>query len=135
MDDLDAIPPSKYAEWAASHHRLVDWSKYPDMEPKIKKYENAKPNAIILTEGWGGIPGCGRFEDTLDLFKANPDTKFVWSPLYVTTRTPQRHQCFSEKIAAVPAKEDQNFKFVDMWDLTEKLPPMKKNHNLKATDW
>ena len=53
----------------------------------------------------GGIPGCGRFEETTELFKSNPEIKYVWIPVFVTNRQQTRHKCFSEKIAALDQKD------------------------------
>lgn len=122
MDDPDSIAPSKYAKWATKKRQLIDFSKDSPVLGRFfkEKYENSKPDVVILTEGWGGNPGCQRFDEVLDLFKKNEDMKFAWSPVYMTNRLKSRHECFSEKIAQVPKDGKKNFQFVDMWDLAEK---------------
>merc|ERR1719235_2654396 len=97
---------------------------------EMVKFKSEKPDAVVLTEGWEGIPSCGRFDETLKMFKSNPDMKFVWSPIYVTNRSEKRHKCFEDKIEGVQkaaAKSKKaNFKFVDMWDLASTLPMQEK---------
>lgn len=123
MDDPDAIAPSQYAQWATKKRQLIDFSKdLPFLAKNSEKYENSKPDAVILTEGWGGNPGCQKFDEVVSLFKKNPEVKFTWSPVYMTNRVKSRHDCFSQKIDTLPKDGKQNFKFVDMWDLAKETP-------------
>merc|ERR1719272_1957044 len=117
MDDPNAIQPSHYGKWAAKHQKLINYEKeVPMLATKLEKYSNEKPDVVMMTEGWGGIPGCERFSEVMDWFKTNPEVKFVWSPIFMTNRIESRHQCFSNKIEALPQADKQNFKFMDMWD-------------------
>jgi len=130
-EDPDVVQPSVFAKWAAKHRRFVDIKKEsPGFAAKLEKYQDVKPSVVILTEGWWGIPECKSFDDTLDLFKRNPETKFVYSPVYVTHRTEKRHQCYAEKMEGQKAKglnlkvkDNQNYGFVDNFDLAKTLPP------------
>eukprot|EP00746_Dinoflagellata_sp_MGD_P152615 gnl/MRDRNA2_/MRDRNA2_83785_c0_seq1.p1 gnl/MRDRNA2_/MRDRNA2_83785_c0~~gnl/MRDRNA2_/MRDRNA2_83785_c0_seq1.p1 ORF type:complete len:338 (+),score=87.32 gnl/MRDRNA2_/MRDRNA2_83785_c0_seq1:64-1077(+) len=123
MDDPDAIKPSKKAMEMTSYSKFINFDKdVPALGRKLKVYQNSKPDVVILTEGWGGIPGCERFDEVLDVFKENPEVKFVWAPVYMTNRLKKREQCFSQKIASVPQEKKRNFQYVDMWDLAEKFP-------------
>lgn len=118
MDDKDAIEPSKMAKFMAQHQSGIDYEKEsPFLARMFDKFENEKPGAIVLAEGWGGIPGCSRWEETLEVFKKNPEVNFVWAPIYVTNHQEKRHQCFSEKqqASAIP----HNAKIIDMWDLVQ----------------
>jgi len=136
MDDPDAIAPSQYAKWATQHQKFIDFKKdVPFLARRFTKYENAKPDVVILTEGWGGIPGCDRFDEVRDMFKKNPEVKFVWSPIYMTNRIEKRHQCFSDKMAATPQQADEahNFKFVDMWDLAKEYPQTRVAHGTEGS--
>jgi hypothetical protein len=121
--DDDTIHPSKYAKWAAKQQQFINFNReVPMLGEKLEKFKTASPDAVILTEGWEGIPGCGRFSEVLRMFQSNPDTKFVWSPIYVTNRSEKRHKCFAEKFATVEEKKGQNFKLLDMWDMASQLP-------------
>jgi len=127
MDDADAIKPSKRALEMTSRSTFINFDKdVPALGRKLKVYENSKPDVVVLTEGWGGIPGCDRFNEVLDLFEKNPEVKFVWAPVYFTNRLKHRQQCFSEKLASVPQEKKQNFQYVDMWDMAEKEGSMEK---------
>jgi len=132
MDDPNAVQPSVYAKWAAQHQKIINFEKEnPVLAARLKKYEGMEPSAVIMTEGWGGIPSCGRFDSVLDDFKSNPATKFVWSPIYVTNRQEERHNCFSGKIQEnerdleiAPDRSKRNFKVIDLWDMASHLPKM-----------
>jgi hypothetical protein len=123
MDDSDAIQPSKRALLMTHNSKFINFDvDVPALGRKFKKYENSKPDIVILTEGWGGIPGCERTGEVLDIFKKNPEVKFVWAPVYMTNRIKKRKECFAQKIASVPKDAKRNFRYVDMWDLAEKIP-------------
>lgn len=139
-EDPDVVQPSVYAKWAANNQRFVNIKKEsPGLALKLEKYKEVKPSVVILTEGWWGIPECKSFGDTLGLFKKNPETKFVYSPVYVTHRTEKRHECYAQKMEeektkglSLKVKDNRNYGFVDNFDLTKTLPP--QNSEYQAPD-
>lgn len=131
MDDPNALVPSKYAQFAAAHQVLIDVkTEVPEMWAKFKEYDHP-PHAVILTEGWGGTPGCTHFQEILRFFRKSPETKFVWSPIYATNRGEARHRCFEQQIAAVPEPDKENYRFVEMWDVAQKQGIMPQESEMK----
>lgn len=133
-DDPNSVKPSKYAVWAAEHQSFIDFnSESPTLATLLDKYSNAKPDTVILTEGWGGIPGCERLADTIDVFKRNDQVKFVWAPVYATNRKQERHDCFVDAVRALPGNPDNvtysgsNFQVMDLWDMVDTLPEKQKS--------
>lgn len=129
MDDPNSVKPSKYAIWAAEHQSFIDFDEEsPALAILLGKYRNVKPDAVILTEGWGGIPGCEHVSETVDMFKRHGDVKFVWAPVYVTNRNQERHDCFVNAVRALLGNPGNytysglNFQIMDLWDLVDTLP-------------
>jgi len=134
MVDPNSVKPSKYAIWAAEHQSFIDFNQEsPALAALLGKYSNVKPNAVIMTEGWGGIPGCEQVPETVDMFKRNGDVKFVWAPIYVTNRNQERHDCFVNAVKALPGNQDNitysgsNFQLLDLWDLLDILPAYQRS--------
>jgi len=122
--------PSDYARWATKNQKPIDERK---SEPFVRAMRDwtrqqqdqhtsfstaAGPDVVILTEGWGGVPTSDHFDVMQLVVKNNPQTLFVWSPLYVTNNLPERYEAFS----AIYNWTEPNLLMVDLWDLVKKLP-------------
>eukprot|EP01063_Lacrimia_lanifica_P039014 TRINITY_DN8447_c0_g6_i1.p1 TRINITY_DN8447_c0_g6~~TRINITY_DN8447_c0_g6_i1.p1 ORF type:complete len:347 (+),score=71.03 TRINITY_DN8447_c0_g6_i1:1768-2808(+) len=119
-EDLGAHA-SQYARWA---HAGGDAVRLPMKAPAaFDAYAERMPDAIILTEGRGGIPTAEQLDATLEIF-ANATTAVMWSPFYFTSRTPERHDAYQPWFAS-PRSNGSNYVGVDLWDMAGELPPMK----------
>jgi hypothetical protein len=120
MNWTGSIRPSDYALWATKHQLPID-ANSPKFDAWMAKwYNKTSPDVIILTQGWGGIPRS----DQIDIVKAvvmnNPETLFVWAPMYVTNRSPERYASFVQ--SGVFQRSERNLHMVDLWNLTKQLP-------------
>eukprot|EP01063_Lacrimia_lanifica_P015580 TRINITY_DN22286_c0_g1_i1.p1 TRINITY_DN22286_c0_g1~~TRINITY_DN22286_c0_g1_i1.p1 ORF type:complete len:442 (+),score=86.89 TRINITY_DN22286_c0_g1_i1:71-1327(+) len=96
--DPDAVRPSSYAIWATQNNTRID-TTWRDTDPKLhkrlQKYADRDPDLFIMSESWGGCPSCDEWDATLAMFKKYPDSRVVWAPVWVTTRSEKRRNCFA----------------------------------------
>jgi len=116
----DYIRPSPFAQWATQQQLVIDYERNnAAFAQKAKSFVDDKPDVVVLTEGWGGIPNCKLFQSIIKLFSEHPDIRFVWAPIYVTNRQEARHQCFAGLLREFAM---DNVKIVDFWDDAQRLP-------------
>ena len=122
--------PSDYALWATKYQTPIDESKSNQFILAMHDWKQQQhqqhmsfsaasgPDVVILTEGWGGVPHSDDFNVMQLVVKNNPQTLFVWSPLYVTSNLPERYEAFS----TIYNWTEPNLYMIDLWDLVKKLP-------------
>lgn len=126
------IRPSDYAIWATQHRKPIEddsrmfrnW-----MQEWNSSYQSA-PDVVILTQGWGGVPRATELAIVLEVIEQNPDTLFVWAPMYVTDHQVERYEGYAEAgilgdSLSVRITSQPNLKMVDLWDLAQRLPNSK----------
>eukprot|EP00037_Helgoeca_nana_P014181 m.132148 g.132148 ORF g.132148 m.132148 type:complete len:413 (-) comp22434_c0_seq1:235-1473(-) len=110
------IRPNSFALFVTRHQLKIEHPA--PFAAVIAPYAHAVPDVVVLTEGWTGIPKCENINETLAVFAAQPETIFVWAPLYVTNHQVSRHDCFAEHM---PKVLPSNVRVVDLWSHTRTL--------------
>ena len=122
--DLDAVNPSAYALRVTQQGTAVDYSKSsPLLGVALEEFQGTRPEVVVLTEGWGGVPYCSYYKNMESrVFSPNKDTFFVWAPIYVTNHDVPRHACFEEEFSMQsPSERSPNLSIVDLWDISAGL--------------
>lgn len=124
-DDLSinwtrSIRPSDYAVWATKHQVPVDNNSQEFNAWMAEWHQKQSPDIVILTQGWGGIPRSDEIDIVKAVMQDNPETLFVWAPMYVTNRSPERYARFVQ--TNFFQWSEHNLHTVDLWDLTKQLP-------------
>lgn len=115
------IKPSDYALWATRNQRPIQENS-EEFESALRNEWKPKssPDVVIITQGWAGVPSS----DHLDVVQAtvdnNPETLFVWAPLYVTDIDESRYKSYVD--ANVFNWTKTNLRMVDLWDIAQQLP-------------
>jgi len=118
------LRPSEYALWATKHQTPIQDNS--DQFNNLKKrWNKTSPDVVILTHGWGGVPASGDIEVVREILDQNPETLFIWAPVYVTNRKEERYREFVD--SGIFQEKRSNLRMVDLWDLVKKnLPPDSK---------
>lgn len=117
------IRPSDFAIWATKHQTPIDDNSF-DFNSNMSKWKKKiSPDVVILTQGWGGVPRGGEVETVRTIVRNNPETLFIWSPMYVTDRMPDRYDSYVE--SGVFSWTEPNLRVVDLWDMVTGLPKQK----------
>lgn len=125
------IRPSDFALWATQYQQPInDNSK--DFMSLMKKWENkTSPDVVILTQGWGGVPRSDEIGVVRTIVKNNPETLFIWSPLYVTDHAKARYDSYNE--SGIFSWSEPNLRILDLWHMAMTLPnPTKGLHHISV---
>ncbi|KAL7536276.1 hypothetical protein ACHAXR_007040 [Thalassiosira sp. AJA248-18] len=117
------IRPSDFALWATKHQKPIndnsaEFNLWMDEWQKWEK--KVSPDVVILTQGWSGVPASTDVEIVRTIIKGNPETLFIWAPLYVTDRTFERYNSYVE--SGIFHLSEPNLRMVDLWDLAKAIP-------------
>ena len=82
----DSKAPSSFARYATANQ--VVYNETGVLGKLLQRYQKQRPTHVLLTSGWNNIPGCKRHSTYVKKMESQKDIKFVWSPIYVTNRTP-----------------------------------------------
>eukprot|EP00980_Cylindrotheca_fusiformis_P001352 scaffold338_cov116-Cylindrotheca_fusiformis.AAC.17 len=118
--------PSDYAIKMTKHKKPVG-NNSTKFNRLMKLWTKKKsPDIVILAHGWGGTPTIDHVDVVKEIVRENPDTLFVWAPMYITDRSPERYSSFLD--AGAFQWSGPNLHMVDLWNLT-KLLPYSKNES------
>jgi len=117
------IRPSDVALEATNYQNLID-DNSKEFISMMEKWEiKTSPDVVILTQGWGGVPRSGEIDVVRTIVKNNPETLFIWSPLYVTDHSKDRYESYVE--SGVFSWSEPNLRMVDLWHMAMTLPNSK----------
>lgn len=130
------VRPSDYAIWATQNRKPIE----NDSKEFMSWMENwntttslSSPDVVILTQGWGGVPRASEIDIVLEVVRQNPETLFIWAPLYVTDHQLERYKGYVAagilgNNTAAEVMVQPNLRMVDLWDLAKKLPAQNVYH-------
>eukprot|EP00980_Cylindrotheca_fusiformis_P001353 scaffold338_cov116-Cylindrotheca_fusiformis.AAC.18 len=112
--------PSDYAI-ATTRHKIPVDNNSTKFNRLMKEWKKKKsPDIVILTHGWRGMPNIDHADIVKAIVRENPDTLFVWAPMYISDRSPERYESFVE--AGAFQWSGSNLHMVDLWKFTKLLP-------------
>lgn len=119
------IKPSDYALWVTKNQKPIQSSDGSNLESALRKTWTSKtsPDVVIITQGWGGVPTTNDLDVVKAMINDNPETLFVWSPLYVTDVAESRYNSYVD--ANVFNWTKPNLRMVNLWDMAQHLPSEK----------
>ncbi|OEU13838.1 hypothetical protein FRACYDRAFT_242190 [Fragilariopsis cylindrus CCMP1102] len=89
---------------------------------------NDEHDSMWEGRGWGGVPRWNEIDIVKNVVKGNPETLFIWAPLYVTDRTPERYNHYVE--AALFSWSEPNLRTLDLWNMVQTLPKPHRGKSL-----
>ena len=123
------IRPNDFAIWANKHQTPIDDNPSDFNSWKSEWKKKSSPDIVILTQGWGGVPSADDVEIVRQVVRNNPETLFIWSPMYVTDRKRERY--YSYVNSGVFSWTEQNLRMVDLWSMVKnKLRKQENEHSL-----
>ena len=122
------VHPSDFALWATEHQKPIDDNSKPFNRWMDKWEKKTSPDIVILTQGWGGVPRWNEIDIVKNVVKGNPETLFIWAPMYVTDRTPERYNHYVE--AGLFSWSEPNLRTLDLWDMVQTLPKPHRGKSL-----
>lgn len=116
------IRPSDYAVWATKHQKPIEGNsaQFETWMSDWKTQNITTPDIVILTQGWGGVPRAEELDSVKYIVQSNPETLFIWSPMYVTDHGEKRYQTYVQTEAF--NWTEPNLRMLDLWDMAQHLP-------------
>ena len=122
---MGKIRPSDYVLWVTKNHKPIQSSDGSNFESTLRNKWTPKPSpdVVIITQGWGGVPTGNDLGVVEAMISDNPETLFVWSPLYVTDVDESRYKSYVD--ANVFNWTKPNLRMVNLWKMAQHLPSKK----------
>ena len=136
----ETVRPSDFALKVTREQLELDYATdNPVLAHRLEHYKHMHPDVVVITEGWGGVPGCSShdIQSLRHVVAKQPEVRFVWAPLFVTNHQQARYDCFAPAFSSSPLPPSTssgsatltdnnrsslpNLIMVDLWNVTAKL--------------